>query len=156
MRWVFREKRMVFSDRVGNHLSSHVDSGDRLYFYVTGKCWSAPVGLGGPQPRSGLVVGDAVVLTEIRRLQNRVEISSKSFSYGCGIRFERLTPLGSGLALPDVADNLDLLTGRRNYGQVLQRTPVRLSPHDAEVIDQRLDSLAMPFEDGAQRYLSEK
>lgn len=152
VRWVFSQERMAFSKHIGEGIASHVSRGDRLYFYVTSKCWP---GLGGTRPSSGVLVSDAVVLTDVKSLPRKIVISGRSFSYGCELLFERLTSLGSGVSLAEMAGQLDLLAGKHNYGQALQRTPVRLTPKDAELLNLKLDTLAVPFENAVDSYLGQ-
>jgi hypothetical protein len=125
-----------------------------MYFYVSAKCWSGPSRLGGERPRSGMLISDAVVLTDVRKLTNKVGIAGNSFTYGCELLFEHLVPLGSGLSLSDIAPDIDLLSGRSNYGQALQRTPVLLSQRDADLFQTQLEALATPFENAVELYLA--
>ena len=104
--------------------------------------------------RNDLELSDAVVLTDVKPLSNKVAISGRTFSYGCQLLFERLTTLGSGVSLDELVGELDLLGDKDNYGYILQWTPVLLTRHDAELLNSKLDALAVPFENAVGSYLA--
>lgn len=105
--------------------AARLGRGDHLIFYISLKCWPE---LGGRRPASGLLIGSAVVLTDVRRMERPVLISGRRFLYSCELFFERLAELGSGVPIGPLKEELDLTAGKSNYGQALQRTPVLLSP----------------------------
>lgn len=121
-----------------------------MYFYASSKCWPA---LGGVRPSAGLIISQAVVLTSVKRLPEKLSISGRSFLYSCELLFERLAPLGQGVSLNDISDKLEFLAGRANYGQALQRTPILLSVNDTKLIENEFHSISEPFEDTVDNYL---
>lgn len=142
---------MAFSD-VGRRAASRLCRGDTLLFYASRKCWP---GLGGARPDSGLLIGDAVVLTQVVRWRAPVQVGGRHFQYGCEVFFEHLAPVGSGVSLTSVRHDLELTAGRANYGQVLQRTPVLLSPADTSFLRVRLERVWKPFDVCIGGYLAE-
>lgn len=119
-------------------------------FYASLKCWP---GLGSARPDSGLLIGDAVVLTDVARFTRPVLIGGRRFQYGCEIFFESLAPLGSGLPIGSVRNELDLTAGRANYGQALRRTPVLLSHSDTRFLRGRLRGVSKSFDATVDEYL---
>lgn len=150
VRWVLANQRMAFTE-VGRRSASRLSRGDTLLFYASNKCW--PTLGGSVRPTSGVLIGNAVVLTDISRLRAPAHIGGRRFDYACEVFFESLAPLGSGVAIGPVKDELKLTAGRANYGQVLQRTPVLLATEDAHLLTARLKSLAKPFEVSVEDYL---
>ncbi|MDV8015621.1 hypothetical protein R4P70_30315 [Rhodococcus sp. IEGM 1241] len=149
VRWVLKNQRMAFSE-VGRRTASRLSRGDTLVFYAGVKCWPA---LGGKvRPKAGIMIGSAVVLTEVARLRTAAQVGGRKFEYGCEVFFERLAALGSGLSISDVKNDLELTAGRANYGQVLRRTPILLSSADTALLSARLESVTAPYEDSVGAY----
>lgn len=148
-RWVLTNQRMAFSE-VGWRAALRLARGDTLLFYAGLKCWP---GLGGARPASGLLIGDAIVLTDVTRWAAPVQVGGRHFQYGCELFFEHLAPVGAGLPIGAVRDDLELTAGRANYGQVLRRTPLLLSRADTSLILVRLAGVWQPFEDSVDQYL---
>lgn len=121
-----------------------------MYFYASSKCWPA---LGGERPAAGLIISEAVVLTPLKKLPEKLSISGRSFPYSCELLFERLAPLGRGVSLSAISEKLEFLAGRANYGQALQRTPILLSTNDAKLIEHEFRSVSEPFEHTVDSYL---
>jgi hypothetical protein len=149
-RWVLANQRMAFSE-VGKRTAAHLSRGDTLLFYASLKCW--PRLGGGVRQDSGLLIGDAVVLTDVTKLSNPVLVGGRRFQYSCEIFFEHLAPVGSGVHIASVRDQLELTAGRANYGQVLRRTPLLLSRSDAALLKDRLRGIWKPFEENIDEYL---
>lgn len=124
--------------------------GDRLLFYLSRKCLAE---LGVPRPTVGLVVGEAVVLTDVRAMKRPISIGGRRFEKECELLFERLAPLGKGLSLKASANELILLAGRPNYGQALRQTPILLHDYDAAILRRRLKAEATTFDEAADSYL---
>ncbi|MEV7663571.1 hypothetical protein [Paenarthrobacter sp. NPDC089316] len=151
-RWVLANQRMAFSE-VGKRTASRLSRGDRFLFYASFTCWPR---LGGDQrPTSGLIIGDAVVLTEVRELRTPVLVGGRHFRYGCEVFFEHLAPVGTGVSIGSIRDELELTAGRANYGQALQRTPVLLSQADTERLAPRLEGVWKPYEETIAGYLQQ-
>ena len=148
--WVLGQQRMAFTE-VGMRGAARLGRGDHLIFYISLKCWPE---LGGRRPASGLLIGSAVVLTDVRRMERPVLISGRRFLYSCELFFERLAELGSGVPIGPLKEELDLTAGKSNYGQALQRTPVLLSPHDTELLARRLSHGTNAFEDSVDTYFA--
>lgn len=149
VRWVLQNERMAFSDFVGKRNASRLTRGDRLYFYLSPRCWP---GLGKPKPPSGLIVSDAVVLTDTKKLADRMVLSGHVFTYGCELLFERLAPSGTGVSLNGMIGQLELFRGYSNYGNALRLTPILLSTSDAKLIDLELNSVSKQFDDAVIGY----
>jgi hypothetical protein len=149
-RWVLANQRMAFSE-VGRRAAARLSRGDTLLFYASLKCW--PKLGGGARPDSGLLIGDAVVLTDVTKLSNPVLVGGRRFEYGCEIFFQHLAPAGSGVRIASLRDQLDLTAGSANYGQALRRTPALLSRSDAVLLKDRLRGVWKPFEDKIGEYL---
>lgn len=95
-RWVLANQRMAFTE-IGRRSASRLARGDTLLFYASSACWP---GLGAAvRPQSGLVIGSAVVLTDVARLATVMHVGGHRLDYGCEIFFETLAPLGSGVAI---------------------------------------------------------
>jgi len=148
VRWVFQNQRMAFSE-VGRRTAMRLSRGDTLIFYASLKCWPE---LGGTRPESGLLIADAVVLTDVAQLKQPAVVGGRHFHYGCEIFFEHLAPVGSGVPIGTVRDQLELTAGRANYGQALRRTPVLLSPADAALLTAKLQQVWQPFDDTIDGY----
>lgn len=153
VRWVLSNQRMAFTE-VGRRSAARVERGDKLVFYASLKCWPA---LGGEKrPKSGLLIGDAVVLTDVTRLQEPVQVGGRRFQFGCEVFFENLAPLGSGASISELRDRLSLTAGRENFGQALRRTPVLLSPNDTRLLSKELEASATSFEESVDSYFSNR
>ncbi|MDD0856756.1 hypothetical protein NHF46_00955 [Arthrobacter alpinus] len=119
-RWVLKHQRMAFSE-VGKRTASRLSRGDSLLFYAGLKCWPS---LGGDKrPTSGLIIGDAVILTDVTRLETPVLLDGRRYPYSCEVFFEHLAPAGTGVPIGSVRDELELTAGRVNYGQALAPYP---------------------------------
>jgi hypothetical protein len=105
------------------------------------------------RPTSGLIIGDAVVLTEVTKLRTPALVGGRHFHYGCEVFFEHLAPAGTGVPIGSVREELELTAGRVNYGQALQRTPVLLSQADTALLAPRLKSVWKPYEEAIDGYL---
>jgi hypothetical protein len=150
-RWVLENQRMAFSEG-GRKSASRLSRGDTLLFYAGIKCWPA---LGrDSRPEAGVLIGDAVVLTDVARLRTPAQVGGRRFEYGCEVFFEHLAPLGSGVAISSIRDELDLTAGRANYGQALRRPPVLLSRADAALLSARLRAVTTPFEESVDEYFA--
>lgn len=140
---------MAFTE-VGRRSATRVSRGDKLLFYASLKCWPA---LGGEvRPQSGVLIGDAVVLTDVARMREPVQIGGRRFHFGCELFFEHLAPVGSGVSISELRERLALTAGRANFGQALRRTPVLLSPPDAELLSAELAVIVTPFEESVEGY----
>ena len=149
-RWVLANQRMAFSE-VGRRTAARVTRGDTLLFYASLKCWPALGGAG--RPASGLLIADAIVLTDVTKLRTPVSVGGRQFQYSLEVFFEHLAPAGSGVPIGSVRNELELTAGRANYGQALRRTPVLLSPSDTALLKDRLQGVLKPFEDSIDGYL---
>ena len=152
-RWVLANQRMAFSD-VGRRTASRLSRGDKFLFYASLNCWPK---LGGDQrPSSGLIIGDAVVLTTVTEFRTPVRVGGRHFDYGCEVFFEHLAPVGTGVPIGSVRDELELTAGRVNYGQALQRTPVLLSQADTVLLESRLKGVWKSYEETIDGYLEKQ
>lgn len=151
VRWVLRNQRMAFSE-AGRRTASRLSRGDTLLFYAGAKCWPA---LGGDsRPPDGVLIGGAVILSELTRFRASVQVGGRRFEYGCEVFFERLAPLGSGVSIKANKKELELTVGLVNYGQALRRTPVLLSTADSVLLNHRLDAVTVPYENSIRAYFS--
>ena len=146
-RWVFENQRMAFSE-VGRRTAARLSRGDTLIFYASLKCWP---GLGGTRPDSGLLIADAVVLTEVSD-----EPASLRWWPPLPLRVRNLLraprPGRAGVPIGNIRNQLELTAGRANYGQALRRTPVLLSRADAALIRRELKQVWQSFEDSINGY----
>lgn len=147
-RWVFENQQMAFSE-VGRRAATKLARGDTMIFYAGLKCWP---GLGGARPKSGLLIADAVVLSDVTRMKKPAYVGGRHFPYGCEIFFEHLAPVGAGVPFGAVRERLKLTAGRANYGQVLRRTPILLSPADAALLKAECSKVWQPFEETIDGY----
>lgn len=150
VRWVLNEERMAFSEYTGKRVASRLAHGDRLFFYASSKCWN---GFERARAGPGLVIGDATILTDIGPLPRKISIGGRGFTHCCELLFDRLAPIGEGIGLASLADRLQFLSGRSNYGQALQRTPILLSNSDAELLESELHEVAIPFDAAFDGYV---
>ena len=150
-RWVLTNQRMAFSE-VGRRTAARLAPGDVMLFYASLKVW--PALRAEPRPQGGMFIGSALVLTRISRMRTPAKVGARHFEFGCEIFFELLAPLGQGVAITDVKDQLELTSGKPNYGQVLRRTPILLSRTDSELLTSRLRSTAGPFEENVSQYFA--
>jgi hypothetical protein len=148
-KWVLREQAMAFT-RVGGRRAAKLSRGDRLLFYLSGKCLSE---FGVRRAPTGRVIGEAVVLTDVRPVRRPVSIAGRKFETECELLFERLAPLGSGLSLKALADRLVLLAGKPNIGQALRISPVALNEDDARLLRRMLKTEATNFDQAKASYL---
>lgn len=150
-RWVIAHEAMAFTP-VGARKAARLSHGDTILFYLSKRCLT-DLGLRGLD--GGLVVGSAVVLTDVRALKQPTFIGGRRFEQGCHVFFENLAPLGKGVSLKALSNSLVLLAGRPNYGQALRQTPVALHEHDAALLCRQLESVVTAFDEAKSSYFED-
>jgi hypothetical protein len=92
--------------------------------------------------KTGLVVGEATVRSEICRLEQPTTIGTGSYGHVVDISIERLAPLGKGVALSAHLDELELFPDPGNWTSRIRRTVVSLCERDAVLLTSLLARVA--------------
>jgi len=143
--YVLREHRMAFTPRRRIPLAR----GDIVFLYTTRGIFRDP-GAG-----RGLIIGRAEIVSDIVKFESGLRIADRVCTSGCDLAITGLVPLGEGLELRRIVDELETFHPHpkrwafRMYSSFLQ-----LSPRDASVIQEKIQPLLQDPEYVSQAYIS--
>jgi hypothetical protein len=145
--WVLTRSRMAFPDPRRSEVRD-VSVGDALYLYATRTCF------GNPGRDRGRVIAVASVTSAVEKLEQPVKLVGREFIAGCGLSITSIAPLGLGPELRPLVPSLDAF-GRsaEAWSWKLRRPLLRITPHDAKVLDGALKTEVVPIEQAVSPYL---
>lgn len=102
--------------------------GDRLFLYTSRGCF------GNPGRDKGRVIGEAEVLSPLRRRPKPVTIAGRDFTHDCRIAVKSLAPYGTGVDLSALVPQLHAFPDPRSWSARMRRPLLQLPDEDAELI----------------------
>ena len=108
-----------------------------------------------PGKDQGRVIGEAMVRTAVKLLDQPVEFGERSFPLGCSLEISGLVPRGAGPVLFSLVDELNLFPNptQKNWGIRLRRVLAPLDRHDAGVLHNALSRVIRPPSEARAGYL---
>jgi hypothetical protein len=145
--WVIKEQRIAFSPTHARRGTSLAE-GDEVFLYTTRGCFR------NPKRDMGRVIGIARVTSEVRTLEDPVIFDERSFTVGCSLRIEALSPMRGGLVLRDLVPELSVFPNPATWSIRLRRSVLPLPPADANILRSSLLPHLHPYSETASRYAS--
>lgn len=143
--YVLREHRMAFAPRRRIPLTR----GDIVFLYITRAIFRDP-GAG-----RGLIIGRAEIISDIVKFESGVRIADRICTSGCRLAITGLAPLGEGLELRQIVDELETFHPHpKSWAFRIHSSFLQLSPKDASVIQEKLQPLLQDPEYVSQAYIS--
>ncbi|SRR6266568_586967 len=145
--WILSSRRMAF---VGNQkqVPRNLAPDDQLFLYTTRGCFL------NPSRSLGRVIGNATITGTVEALSPPVTVGGRIYPYGCSIRVDSLAPLGQGVPLRSLVNELDAFSKKPEaWSAWLRRTLLPLSDHDAVLLASHLASLVLPADEVITPYL---
>jgi hypothetical protein len=143
--YVLRERRMALTPR----RRIPIVRGDIVFLYTARAVFRSPDG------GRGLIIGRAEIISDIVKFESGLRIADRFYTSGCQLAISGLAPLGEGLELRRIVDELETFHPHpkrwafRLYSSILQ-----LSPKDASVIQEKIQPLLQDPEYVSQAYIS--
>ena len=142
--YVMRERKMAFPPTRRIRL----EVGDQLLLYMTRNVF------GSPSRDRGRVVGTAQVASPIMPLERERHIGGRSYTSGCELNITGLAPLGEGIVLADIVDQLRVFQpDPRTWSARMRRSVLALPAEDAALIHKQLEPLLLDPEKTVGLYL---
>lgn len=133
--WVLENQRIAFPEpRYRSQLRSFV-TGDTLYLYTTRGCFK------NPKRDRGRIIGLATVMDGMTASKTPLVIRDRTMPYEAPVRIESLAPVGEGVEIAELADQLSCFPKRDRWSVYLRRSVVPLNATDARLIDRHLAPL---------------
>jgi len=143
--YVLRERRMALTPRRRIPLTR----GDIVFLYTTRGIFRNP-GAG-----RGLIIGRAEIISDIVKFESGLRIADRIYTSGCQLAITGLAPLGEGLELRQIVDELETFHPHpKRWAFRLYSSFLQLSPKDASVIQEKIQPLLQNPEDVSQAYIS--
>jgi hypothetical protein len=142
--YVMRERKMAFppTRRI------RMDVGDGLLLYTTRTLF------GNPTRDRGRVMGTAEVASPILPLDKERFIAGRSYTSGCDIRITALAPIGEGVVLADIVDQLQVFQpDPSTWSARIRRSILPLPSRDFDLIMTSLRPILRSPEDAIEGYL---
>ena len=98
--WILAEQRMAFPSMSRPHVGT-LATGDTLLLYTTRGCFR------NPTKDRGRIIGEATSRRASPALDKPVSFGGRRFPAGCVISLQRLVPLGHGVEVVPLLDELD-------------------------------------------------
>jgi hypothetical protein len=145
--WVLKTQRMAFVESQRS-VPRSLAPDDQLFLYTTRGCFLNPT-------RSiGQVIGKATITGTVAAMSPPVEVGGRRYPFGCPIHVDSLAPLGQGVPLQPLLNELDAFSKNPGaWSAWLRRTMLPLSDHDATVLANHLTAVAQPPESVIAPYL---
>jgi hypothetical protein len=143
--YVLREHRVAFNPKRRIPLTR----GDIVFLYTTRGIFR------NPSAGRGLIIGRAEIISDVVKFERRLGIADRAYTSGCDLVITGLVPLGEGVELRQIVDELDTFHPHpkrwafRMYSSFLQ-----LSPRDSSVIQGKIQPLLQDPEYVSQAYIS--
>lgn len=112
-----------------------LEPGDRLFIYATRGAWR------NPTRDRGRVVAVADVAAKPRPPKAPLTIAGREFELEVPLRIDQVAPYPSGVVLADHVDEMDLFPNKRAWSARLRTSVLRLTSHDAAILDRELRPL---------------
>ena len=144
--WVLAEQRMAFPS-LRRSRAAALEIGDELFIYTTRGCFH------NPGRDRGLVIGLALVSSDVRDLAKTVVFSEHRYTSGCTIDIQGIAPLREGVELRPLVPQLHAFPDGRAWSMRLRRPPVPLDKHDAALLKHRLNPLLEPLNRHLDAYI---
>lgn len=109
--------------------------GNELLIYTTRGCF------GNPTRDRGRVIGRAAVITTVELVRPMIEIEGRRFSAACDIAVSALAPIGQGVELGPLVEELDVFPDPRSWSVWLRRPILELPDRDAELLTSFLEPI---------------
>jgi len=143
--YVLREHRMAFTPKRRIPLAR----GDIVFLYTTRGIFRNP-GAG-----RGLIIGRAEIISDIVKFESGLRIADRFYASGCHLAITGLVPLGEGLELRQIVDELETFHPHpKRWAFRIFSSFVQLSPKDASVIQEKIQPLLQDPEYVSQAYIS--
>jgi hypothetical protein len=143
--YVLREHRMAFASKRRIPLTH----GDIVFLYTTRGIFRDP-GAG-----RGLIIGRAEIISGMVKFDSGLRIADRVYTSGCHLAITGLVPLGDGLELRQIVDELETFHPHpKRWAFRIYSSFVQLSPKDASVIQERIQPLLQDPECVRQAYIS--
>lgn len=129
LRWILTEQMMAFPGYRAREIAA-VSEGHRFFLYTTRGCFHSPVA------DRGRVIGEAIVKSPVKELDEAVVFGSRNFPLGCQISITGLAQWREGAPMSELVSSLHLFDGKSltNWGNKLRTALVSLDAHDASLI----------------------
>jgi hypothetical protein len=145
--WVLSEQRMAFpASRAAEARALSV--GHRLFLYTTRGCFH------NPTRDRGRIIGNATVQSPARDLDEPVNLAGRTFTVGCRLAIPKLVPLGAGIELAPLVENLATFPNKLAWSARMRQTLVPLAAEDIPVIERLLSPLLVPRRRTLSSYLA--
>lgn len=135
--WVLTHQQMAFRGGAQSSGADALNAGDELLIYTTRGCFN------NPTRDVGRVAGLAVVAEETRTLDRPVAIGRREFSRACRFELRSLAPRGTGVALNEQVDSLEVFPDPASWSAWLRRPLLALPTADANRLKLLLAPLAV-------------
>jgi hypothetical protein len=130
--YVLREHRLAFTPRRRIPLTR----GDIVFLYTSRRIFRNP-GTG-----RGLVIGRAEIISDIVKFESGLRIADRVYTAGCRLEITGLVPLGEGLELRQIVDELETFHPHpKRWAFRIYSSFLQLSPKDASVIEEKIQPL---------------
>jgi hypothetical protein len=143
--YVLGERRMALTPKRRVPLTR----GDIVFLYTTRGVFQNP---GGGR---GLIIGRAEIISDIVKIESGLRIADRFYTSGCRLEISGLAPLGEGLELRQIVDELETFHPHpKRWAFRLHSSFLQLSPKDASVIQEKIQPLLQDPEYVSQAYIS--
>jgi len=143
--YVLREHRMAFTPKRRIPLTR----GDIVFLYTTRGIFR------NPSAGRGLIIGQAEIISDIIKFESTLKIADRVYTSGCHLAITGLAPLGEGLELRQIVDELETFHPHpKRWAFRIYSSFVQLSPKDASVIQEKIQPLLQDPEYVSQAYIS--
>jgi hypothetical protein len=144
---VLEHERMAFPAH-RERLVSALAEGNELFIYTTRAAFH------NPSRDRGRVIGTARATTTVELLPEPVEAAGRSFPLGCAFELLTLAPLGSGIKLARLVNQLTAFPIKHAWATRMRRPLLQLPAPDATLLRQLLKSTEEPPADVLTQYLA--
>ena len=143
--YVLREHRVAFTPKRRIPLTR----GDIVFLYTTRGIFR------NPSAGRGLIIGQAEIISDIIKFESTLKIADRVYTSGCHLAITGLAPLGEGLELRQIVDELETFHPHpKRWAFRIYSSFVQLSPKDASVIQEKIQPLLQDPEYVSQAYIS--
>jgi hypothetical protein len=133
--WILQERRMAFPPTTRREVDA-LNVGDRLFLTTTRGCFH------NPTRDATRVIAIGHVLSEVKACKSPLKIAGREFTKECSLSIDLLAAYLDGVELAPLIESLDAFAGSAAWGMRLRRPLVRLSTHDAKLLERRLRPIA--------------
>jgi hypothetical protein len=145
--WILRNQRMAFPNG-RREAAARLAPGDNLLLLTTRGCYHNP-----GRDRT-LIIGSAVVTSEVVPLDEVTHLAGRDFTTGCELRIDSLARMHDGLDVVRLVDRLDVFAKKHAWAAYLRTTLVPLGPNDQRLVTGELRHVTKRPADVIPGYLS--